>query len=228
MKQEHGPGALLRRRSLHEDVTEALREMIVSGELALGQKIPERELCEAYGVSRTPLREALKVLATDGLVTLEPNRGAWVSQITIEDLDEVFPVLGALEALAGDLACRNARDAEIEDIRKLHEEMLKRYEARDLDRYFTINRRIHEAILVAARNETLVTHYSSLAARVTRSRYIASMTAERWQRAVEEHEEIMRALEARDGPRLAAILRAHLENKRATVRDWLMAQQAAE
>lgn len=223
-----GSATLLRRRSLHEDVTEALREMIVSGQLALGQKIPERELCEAYGVSRTPLREALKVLATDGLVTLEPNRGAWVSQITVEDLEEVFPVLGALEALAGELACINARDAEIEDIGRLHEEMLARYEARDLDRYFTVNREIHEAILAAARNETLAAHYTSLAARVTRSRYIASMTDERWQRAVEEHEEIMRALEARDGARLAAILRAHLENKRATVRDWLVTQQAAE
>src|SRR5690625_2217574 len=132
MKPEHGPETLLRRRSLHEDVTEALREMIVSGQLALGQKIPERELCEAYGVSRTPLREALKVLGTAGVVTLGPNRGAWVSQITVEDLEEVFPVLGALEALAGELACRNASATEIKDIRALHEEMLEHYEARDL------------------------------------------------------------------------------------------------
>lgn len=219
---------MLRRRSLHEDVADALRAMIISGELALGQKIPERELCETYGVSRTPLREALKVLATDGLVTLEPNRGAWVSQITVEDLEEVFPVLGALEALAGELACRNASDAEIEAIRVLHEEMLRRYSNRDLDRYFTVNRQIHEAILEAARNETLAHHYTSLAARVTRSRYIAGMTGERWQRAVEEHEEIMRSLEARDGSRLATILKVHLENKRSTVHEWLTAQQAAE
>ena len=91
----------LKRRPLHEELTESLRKLIVSGELQPGRKVPEKELCELYGVSRTPLREALKVLATDGLVNLEPNRGAWVSRITVEELDELFPVMGALEALAG-------------------------------------------------------------------------------------------------------------------------------
>lgn len=214
----------LRRRSLHEDVTEALREMIVSGELPLGQKVPEKELCEAYGVSRTPLREALKVLATDGLVTLEPNRGAWVSQLTVEDIAEVFPVMGALEALAGELACAHVTDAEIGRIRALHDQMVLHYQSRELDAYFAVNQQIHEAILAAARNPTLTAQYRALAARVRRARYVANMTDQRWQRATEEHEVIMRCLEDRDGAGLAAILKAHLENKLVTVREWLLAQ----
>ena len=218
----------LRRRSLHEEVTEALREMIVSGELPLGQKVPEKELCEAYGVSRTPLREALKVLATDGLVTLEPNRGAWVSEITVNDLDEVFPVMGALEALAGELACRNVTEEEVRQIRALHDRMMEHYRKGDLPEYFAINQQIHEAILTAARNPTLTVQYRSLATRVRQARYVANMTSERWRRAAEEHEVIMRCLEARDEAGLAEILKSHLENKLVTVRDWLLARKLAE
>lgn len=217
-------GTQLKRRSLHEELTEALRELIVSGELQPSRKVPEKELCDHYGVSRTPLREALKVLATDGLVILEPNRGAWVSPITVKDLDEVFPVMAALEALAGELACQHVTDKEISAVRKLHDRMVKHYDARELDSYFEVNQQIHEAILAAARNETLINQYRSLAARVRRARYVANMTPERWRQATEEHEVIMQCLENRDGPGLSSILKSHLENKAITVRDWLNAQ----
>lgn len=215
------PARDLRRKSLHEELTQTMRDLIIHGTLPPGVKIPEKDLCDAYSVSRTPLREALKVLANEGLVVLEPNRGARVSQITQEDLDEVFPVMGALEALAGELACRNITDQEIEDIRLMHREMLEHYRNLDLDSYFTANRKIHEALLAAARNNTLTTHYRSLSARVQRARYVANMTPARWAQAVEEHEEIMRHLQERDGERLAATLRRHLENKLRTVSQHL-------
>lgn len=214
----------LRRKTLHEELTEAIREQIVNGELPPGVRVPEKELCELYAVSRTPLREALKVLATDGLLTLEPNRGAWVSRITIEDIDEVFPVMGALEALSGELACRYITDSEIANIRKLHRAMVRHYEKRDLAQYFDVNQQIHEAILVAARNETLSTQYRSLAARVRRARYVANMTQDRWAQATDEHEQIMECLEHRDGARLSRVLKRHLENKLETVRQWLLEQ----
>lgn len=214
----------LRRRTLHEELTGAIRELIVNGELAPGTKIPEKELCTLFDVSRTPLREALKVLATDGLLTLEPNRGARVTLVTAEDLDEVFPVMGALEALAGEMACRNITDSEIAEIRVLHDQMVTRYHDRDLANYFILNEKIHEAILAAARNETLSLQYKSLAARVRRARYIAKMTPDRWMQATDEHEIIMNCLEKRDGQGLSAILKAHLENKLETVRQWLDAQ----
>ncbi len=222
-----GGATPLKRRSLHEELIEALREMIVSGQLPLGQKIPEKELCELYGVSRTPLREALKVLATDGLVNLEPNRGAWVSPITVEDLDEMFPVMGALEALAGELACKHITDDEVAEIRDFHERMFEHYKAQELAEYFTLNQKIHEAILAAARNATLTAHYRSLATRVRRGRYMANMTRERWDQAMAEHEAILDCLAARDGTALAVILKDHMEKTSVTLRESLLGQNPA-
>jgi len=219
------PKDFITRNSLHAELLNRVRELILQGELPQGTKIPERELCERYGVSRTPMREALKVLAVDGLVWLEPNRGAWVSKVTLEELEEVFPVMGALEALSGELACKHISDEEIDVIRKTHAEMLKFYHARDLGNYFQTNQAIHEAILAASGNSELATMYNSLAARVRRARYLANMTDERWAQAVEEHEQILKALEKRDGKKLSSILRKHLQSKFKTVRDWLIAQE---
>jgi DNA-binding GntR family transcriptional regulator len=220
------PGAeLIPRRSLHDELTARLRSLITLGELSPGEKIPERELCEQFGVSRTPLREALKVLASEGIVTLRPNRGAIVSALTIEELDELFPVIGALEALSGEIACQKITDEEIEAIRRLHQAMVGHWRRSKLQPYFELNQQIHEAILEATRNETLKSVYRGLSGRVLTARYIANMSPERWAEAVEEHAQILAALEARDGAKLSRILKKHLANKLATVKDWLSRQQ---
>lgn len=211
------------RPSLHIELLDRLRDLITQGTLAPGTKIPERELCERYGVSRTPMREALKILAVEGLVWLEPNRGAWVRKITLEDLQEVFPVMGALEALSGELACERITDEEIANIRSIHRDMVRHYETRNLTKYFQTNQAIHEAILNAAGNSELTAMYQSLSARIRRARYIANMTEERWKQAVEEHEQILAALEKREGNKLGKILRMHLASKFETVRQWLKA-----
>jgi len=209
------------RKSLHQELVDRLQVMIIGGELVPGAKVPEKTLCATFGVSRTPLREALKVLASDGLVRLEPNRGAWVTTVTVSEVNEVFPVLGALEALSGELACKSITDAEIETVRHLHEEMLQSYEDRDLDRYFAINQKIHRAILDAARNATLTTSCHALSFRMQRARYLANMTEGRWRTAVQEHEKILQYLVARDGPNLARTLLDHMESKRVSVVKWL-------
>lgn len=211
------------RQSLHEELVGLVRELIVDGDLPPGIKIPEKELCERFGVSRTPLREALKVLASEGLVTLTPNRGAAASLITIEDLEEVFPVMGALEALAGELACQQMTAREVASVRSLHDRMMEHYRQEQLKPYFQLNQSIHEAILAGSRNNSLITMYRSLAGRVRRARYFANMSRKRWAQAAEEHEEIIAALEARDGSLLADILKRHLQNKFETV-----SQQLAE
>ncbi len=215
----------IKRPSLHEELIDRLRTMIVEGVLTAGEKVPERALCEKLGVSRTPMREALKVLAADGLLTLEPNRGARVRAITLDDLEEVFPLMGALEALAGELACTNITDAQMTELRQTHELMLECFHASDLSGYFRHNQRIHEIIMQAAGNATLSSMVQSLAVRVRRARYLANMSSERWQQAVAEHEEIIMALDVRDGQRLGAILKRHLANKFATVRQWLIDQE---
>jgi DNA-binding GntR family transcriptional regulator len=214
------------RTSLHQELVDQLQLLIIGGTLVPGTKVPEKDLCEQFGVSRTPLREALKVLASDGLIRLEPNRGAWVTTVTISEVEEVFPVLGALEALSGKLACLHITDAEIEAVRALHHQMIESYERRDLDSYFSINQKIHRAILLATRNETLATSCQALSLRMQRARYLANMTEGRWYDAVQEHEKILTFLVTRDGDKLAMTLRDHMEAKRVSVVHWLQKQDA--
>lgn len=218
----------IKRRSLHRELVERIRPLFVSGQLVPGEKVPERELCTKFDVSRTPMREALKVLAVEGLVRLEPNRGAWVTAVTTSEVQEVFPILGALEALSGELACQFITDTEIQAVREMHESMLKSYRDKDLPSYFTINQNIHHAILLAAGNDTLTNYCDTLSTRMQRARYLANMTDERWAAAVDEHEKIIRTLEARDGKRLSAILLEHMKNKQDSVLRWLQSAKKSE
>lgn len=214
------------RKSLHQELVSRIQVLIISGDLEPGTKVPEKSLCERFGVSRTPLREALKVLASDGLVRLEPNRGAWVTLVTASEVEEVFPVLGALESLSGELACRNISDDEIRAVRDLHDRMMVSYENRNLDEYFKLNQQIHRQILLAARNDTLTTSCQALSLRMQRARYLANMSEERWAAAVQEHDRIIHLLEARDGEQLGATLAAHMRAKQVSVLRWLHAQKA--
>ena len=202
-----------RRTPVHAKLVEALRDMIVTGAIAGGAKIPERALCERFGVSRTPLREALKALAAEGLVELLPNRGARVAALTARDVIETLAVVGNLEALAGELACRRLGEAELQEIRALHHQMLAHHARRDRLAYFRANQAIHQAIVQASGNAVLAQVYAALSGRIRRARYAANLNAMRWDEAVDEHEAILAALAARDARRLADLLRTHLANK---------------
>ena len=211
----------IERRPLHEELAERVRVLIVEGGIEPGARIDERALCERFGVSRTPLREAIKVLGREGYVRLVPGRGAAAAELTRADLEEAFPIMGALEALAGELAARNATPGEIEAIRALHEEMRGRHRSGDRPAYFALNERIHLAIAEASGNATLQRMQRSLDGRVRRGRYQANIRPARWDQAMAEHERIMEALADRDGPRLGAILRLHLDNKLKALRETL-------
>jgi DNA-binding GntR family transcriptional regulator len=208
-------------RLLHETVVDRVRDMIVHGELPAGTKLNERVLCETLGASRTPLREALKYLASEGLVRLLPNRGAIVAPLERERVKQTFAVMGALEALAGELACRNATDAQINEIRALHYQMLVHHARGELADYFRCNQDIHAKLLEASGNEPLAEIYRSLNANVRRARYMANLSRERWDHAVKEHEEMLDALVRRDGAALQRILRDHLANKLVLVMEAL-------
>ncbi len=216
----------IERRSLHLELVERIRPLIVESQLSPGAKVPEKALCEQFSVSRTPMREALKVLAAEGLVRLEPNRGAWVTLVTIEEVNEVFPILTVLEALSGELACQNITDSEVAHVRALHNQMIKSYADRDLAAYFRTNQDIHHAILLSARNETLTKSCQALSARMQRARFVANMSEDRWSAAVNEHEQIILALEARNGPELSRVLVEHMKNKQASVLKWLQSTAA--
>ncbi len=212
-------------RLLHEDVSERLRELIMHGELAPGAKLNERVLCEQLGISRTPLREAFKSLASEGLVELLPNRGAIVAPLDPARLQQIFAVLEALEGLAGELACRNASERQLREIRALHFEMLAHHARHELDAYFRCNQEIHIRIVEASGNEPLAQIYRSLNANARRARYMANLSQERWDQAVAEHNEILDALTARDAARLQRLLREHLEHKLVLVMEALATRQ---
>jgi DNA-binding GntR family transcriptional regulator len=213
-----------KRGNFTQVAADRLRDMIVEGTLAPGSKLRERELCQQMGISRTPMREAFKVLAADGLVVLHPSRGATVSRLRIDEVEEMFAVMSALEALSGELAAERITDEQIAEIRVIHAQMLLHYTRGELAPYFKCNQQIHEKILAAAGNPTLANTYRGLAGRVRRARYIANMSQARWAQAVAEHEEILAALVARDGARLSALLKRHLKNKGETVRESLLAE----
>jgi DNA-binding GntR family transcriptional regulator len=213
------------RGALHDRLVARLRDLIIEGEFAPGSRVPERALCQRFQVSRTPLREALKVLAADGLIRLAPNRGARVAALTVADVEEMFPVMGALEALAGELAAGRITEEGLAEVRALHYQMVLHHKRGERAAYFRLNQQIHETIMTAAGNPTLTGLYQGLAGRIRRARYLANMSARRWARAVEEHEAILAALEARDGPRLGALLKEHLKNKCETVKAGLLAEQ---
>jgi DNA-binding GntR family transcriptional regulator len=202
---------------MHEEVVARLRHKLVEGEIPPGARVPERELCEALGISRTPLREALKVLAAEGLVVLLPNRGARAARLTRESVQDLFEVCEGLEALAGELACQRISDQQVAEIAALHAAMLAHYRSGELIPYYGCNRSIHEGIVRAADNAVLSSLYESVAARIRRARFITPMTPERWTLAVQEHEAILNALLRRDGGGLAHILRTHLRHKFAEV-----------
>jgi DNA-binding GntR family transcriptional regulator len=218
---------LIVRRPLHEEATDRLRDLIVQGRLAPGARLNERLLTAQLGVSRTPLREAFKVLATEGLVELLPNRGAIVSQLDATRLSETLAVMGALDALAGELACVNATDAQINEIRALHYEMLAYHARGDLAGYFKFNQAIHLKIVKYAGNAELYNNYRQLNGAMQRARYMANLSKERWDAAVREHEEILAALCSRDVKRIRALLSEHLAHKLASVLAELKAPAAS-
>ncbi len=201
--------------SLHAGLLGGLRTLIDRGDLLPGARVPERELCERFGVSRTPLRECLKVLAAEGLVELLPNRGARIATLGDEHLVHLFEVIAALEAEGGRLACQRIQPAELAEIQGLHHRMHAHFLRAELPGYFALNQAIHAAILAASGNPVLVATYNALAGRITRARYMSNrMHPDRWQSAMDEHGAILDALIARDGVRLGPLLAQHLQNKR--------------
>ena len=201
------------RPALSTEISDRIRRMIMEGELKAGEKVPEKALTERFGVSRTPIREALKILAHEGFVELVQNRGAIVARQTTAELEELFPVIAALEGVAGELAATIATREVIAALGALVGELRKAHDAADRPTYFNINQAIHAGILDAADNPTLTKHHAILAQRVFRARYQANLSPERWIRATEEHEAIQKALEARDGKQLGALMREHLMHK---------------
>lgn len=208
----------IQHRVLYQEAADRIRALIEHGMLGPGEKISEKQLCEKFGISRTPLREALKVLSSEGLVEMLPNRGARVSRLTLSDVKQTYDIMGALEGLSGETACRNITDAELARICELHDEMMEHFRRKELQAYFRANQEIHEGLLAASRNELLQEMYNNLSQRIKRIRYSMEMSDAFWNKAVSDHEEMIEALRERNGKRLGDILRHHLSHKLEAVK----------
>lgn len=203
------PG-IIKRDTLGEQVANYIRDRIIEGQLKQGERINEVALGAELGVSRTPLREALRTLAAEGLIELRPAQGAVVRELTPQDVFSMLEVLGHLEGLAGRLCCERATDAEIEEVLDLHERMLDYYRKRDRLPYYKLNQEIHSRISALSGNATLQQVQANIQSRLKRIRFLGNERPEAWDEAVAEHEEMAEALRRRDGEALGRVLERHL------------------
>jgi DNA-binding GntR family transcriptional regulator len=199
------------RRNLHDEVAAVLRDMIIQDELPPGTRIPEGDLCAQLGISRTPLREAIRVLASEGLVKPLPRRGAVVATPNPDEIEGLFHAIGAIESVCAQLACANFTDAEIENIVKLHKRLVQLHTTGERSKdYFRTNLAIHQAIVRGARNEFLADLHQSLSVRILRARFFVDMPKVAWSRALAEHSRIAAAVQQRNARQLSELLLQHM------------------
>jgi DNA-binding GntR family transcriptional regulator len=199
----------LERMSLHDQLVAKVREMIVDGELQAGAPLPERMLCETFGVSRTPLREAFKILAAEGLIELRSHRTPVITPIDATEIGNIFDVMVALDGVVGVRAATLATDDDIARLNTMHDQLVKLHRGTSRSAYFRLNQEIHSEITKLAANPVLTNVWSTLHANIFRARAVANYDAQRWKESLKEHETFMALLNARDAPAFAAALSSH-------------------
>lgn len=197
---------------LHQDAVAVLRRLILSGELPPGERLREVVMSERLGMSRTPVREAFRTLAAEGLVDLLPNRSVVVSEVNVEDSVDVFAVLGAMEALAGQFACYRMTQAQIDELTELQQTLEREFQMADRVGYTDTNRRIHELLVEGSGNTSLILAWRMILPRAERARTLNNLDRRRWGEAVNEHRAMLDAIIARDGPRLSTLMQEHFDN----------------
>ena len=213
-------------QNLHEGTFQKLRSLLVEGVIAPGSKLNERELAEGLNVSRTPIREAIKRLAADGLVELIANRGAIAVQLSHADVVHTFDVIAQLEGYSGELAAKNISAATLSELEALQYEMMASYARRDLSNYYKLNLRIHHLINQAANNPVLTQLFSQVNARIEALRFRSNQNGVKWEKAVEEHQEMIDALKTHDSERMRKVMIQHVMNKRDVVIELLKSEAA--
>lgn len=213
-----------RKGHLHIEAARRLRSMIQLGELPPGTRLREVQLCEQLGVSRTPLREALRTLAAEGLVNQLPNRSMVVAPLDPVDIENLYTVFGAIEGLAGELACANVKEEQIAEMGRLLSIMVDLHERGERAEYMKVNEKIHRMVIDIAANPVLLAVWQSLVPRVERARSLSNLDRARWTAALFEHSKMFAALAARDGPLLRRLASEHFLNGLPTIRSLQAAQ----
>jgi DNA-binding GntR family transcriptional regulator len=212
--------------SLHDEVAAQLRDRIFAGELLPGTFLDEARLAEELQISRTPLREALKVLTAEGLVRHEPRRGCFVNQVTEQDLDEIFPVIALLEGRCAREAALRATDADLQELEALHDKLNRHAKAKRINEYYAANFAIHEAIITLANNRWLAQVIGDLRKIVKLARLQQLHAPGRLDQSLSEHMAVFAALKARDPEGAEAAMRTHLTRQREALRDLARNQRS--
>lgn len=217
----------IRTVSLHEEVASRLRALIFERQLAPGQWIDEQALAREWGISRTPLREALKVLAAEGLVTLQPRRGCVVTEVSEDDAERLFPVMALLEGRCAYEAAQHASDAQLAELQRLHEDLEMTAAAHDAEGYYRANHVFHTRVQAAAGNPWLsrATDQLRVFMRLLRGRQLARPG--RIDDSIGEHRALIDALVARDAPRAAQLMHDHLMAQLAALKELRATEAAA-
>ncbi|BCH26629.1 transcriptional regulator [Mesorhizobium sp. L-8-3] len=203
--------------ALHAQALGTLREMIVTGELKAGERLAEAAVCDLLGISRTPLREALKLLAAEGLVELRPNRGATIAPLHEAEIAALFEAVSGIERIAAELAAKRMTPPEISRLHALQARMEEHFERGQRSAYFRLNQEIHQLIVAGAKNEVLTSTHAILLARAERARYLALDTQDRWDQSVDEHRQILKALEQGRAEDAGKLLGEHVARTGAAV-----------
>jgi DNA-binding GntR family transcriptional regulator len=209
------------RTGLHEHAARKLRTLIVRGDLSPGEPLLEVGLSEALGISRTPLREALKQLAAEGLVELQLNRSAVVAPLRHDELAELFEAVSGIERCALELAAIRMTAQDVERLEALQMRIERHHDRGELRDYFEANQQIHGAIVGFARNSVLKASHDALLPRVERARLFALSADGRWDESVREHRQILAALKSRDAGRAGRLLAHHVRRTGEIVADAL-------
>jgi DNA-binding GntR family transcriptional regulator len=203
---------------LHQNAVDTLRRMILSGELRPGQRLTEVSISKQLGMSRTPIREAFRTLAAEGLVDLLPDRGVLVSELDQENASQVFQVLGTLEALAGELSCVSMTSDQLENLAELQDDLERYFLSSDRPRYLEANRLIHALIVESSGNHALILAWRLLLPRAERARQVSTLDHARWAEAFSEHRKIFSALVAREVPLVRQLMAEHFMNGIASMK----------
>ena len=212
LSAETKKSAVLKKGDMHASTAHILRNLIVAGAIGPGEKLNERELCERLNVSRTPVREAIKTLAQEGLLDIQPNRSPTVTRLDAEETAALIDVVSTIEALAGELAAARITEAETAELGILHYTMLKHRAKDQLPDYFKANKAFHRLILEYSGNPVLLWVWDLLALRIDRARYASNLWPERWDKAMVEHGAILERIKQHDSPGAAKAMKSHVQN----------------
>jgi len=203
----------IQKKTLHQEIANNLREMIMSGELREGDKIKEDELCTVMEISKTPLREALRVLSAEGLIRLIPNRGSYVTTPTFEEIKEMFDVMSVLEGVCARTAAEKMSSGDFKKLEDIHHQLEKNFRLKDQKQYIHHNNLYHAFVQELAGNKTLNQIVNGLRQKILLYRFKSLNLSGRFKQSIQEHRDLLEAFRNRDAEKAELLMKSHMKKQ---------------